>query len=98
MTSEWKVRFSTRAKGQYEKLKMNGKRPPINEMIDFLAIELRKGPERVDWPNYGPLSKNSYHCHLKKGKPTYVACWTVLDYKQKQIEVYYVGTHEGASY
>ena len=68
-------------------------------MIDFLVLELKnKGPERVDWPNYGKLGKATFHCHLKKGKPTYVACWAILDGKLKQIEVYYVGTHEGAPY
>lgn len=55
------------------------------------------GPERFQWPNYGDLNGN-YHCHLKKGKPTYVACWSVIDKKLKQIEIYYVGTHENAPY
>lgn len=99
MTSEWVVCFSNKAEKQYEKLKKSGRRPPVNDMVDFLVIELkRKGPERVNWPNYGPLSDVTFHCHLKKGKPTYVACWTVLDYKLKIIEICYVGTHEGAPY
>ncbi len=34
---------------------------------------------------------------LKKGKPTYVALWTV-DKKQVTVEVIYVGTHEKAPY
>ncbi len=99
MVREWSVRFSKKADKQYLKLKQSGSRPPINDVIDLLALELKKdGPERTNWPNYGLLSKNTYHCHLKKGKPTYIACWTVLDYKLKQIEIYYVGTHEGAPY
>ncbi|MDR2850803.1 MAG: cytotoxic translational repressor of toxin-antitoxin stability system, partial [Desulfovibrio sp.] len=28
-----------------------------------------------NWPNYGKLGGNKHHCHLKKGKTTYVAVW-----------------------
>ena len=98
MTGRWYVRFSTKAKKQYEKLKKNGSRPSINDIIDLLVIELKcTGPQRSNWPNYSKICEN-YHCHLKKGKPTYVACWTVLDEKLKRIEIYYVGTHEDAPY
>ena len=38
------------------------------------------------------------HCHLQKGRPTYVCCWEVINKKRKIIEVYYVGTHEKAPY
>ena len=99
MAERWSVRFSTKAEKQYEKLKKNGSRPSINDSIDWLVLELiSEGPERFNWPNYDKLSGATYHCHLKKGKPTYVACWVVLDDKLKQIEIYYVGTHEGAPY
>ena len=50
------------------------------------------------WPNFGKLVGNKYHCHLIKGRPTYVACWELLDKSQHKIEVYYVGTHENAPY
>lgn len=60
-----------------------------------------KGPT-VDWPNYGKLhgkkNEDKRHCHLKKGKPTFVCCWEVLDKNIRIIEVYYVGTHENAPY
>jgi hypothetical protein len=99
MTANWSVRFSTKAERQYEKLRKNGARPSINDIIDLLVLELNSdGPERFDWPNYQKLSETKYHCHLKKGRPTYVACWAVLNEKLKQIERYYVGTHEGAPY
>ena len=39
-----------------------------------------------------------YHCHLKKGKPTYVAVWKVTDKENRPVEVRYVGTHEKADY
>ncbi len=53
------------------------------------------------WPNFGKLfekKEDKYHCHLIKGRPTYVACWKVVDKNTRQIEVYYVGTHEKAPY
>ena len=55
------------------------------------------GPVRGDWPNYGKLTGNRHHCHLKKGKPTYVAVWTV-DKETIKVEVTYAGTHEKAPY
>lgn len=60
----------------------------------------QKGYMQPSWPNFGMLSSKNmtYHCHLKDGKPTYVACWQVIDKSIKIIEVYYVGTHENAPY
>lgn len=65
----------------------------------FLLLELRKlGPNRFDWPNYTKMHNEEYHCHIEKGRPTYVVCWRIIDKKQKIIEVYYAGTHEKAPY
>lgn len=96
----WSVFFSKGAVKQYERLKYSGqKKPSIIDIIDLFVMEMRlKGPERRDWPNFGKLLKGNYHCHLKKGHPTYVICWEVVDEKKRQIEVCYVGTHEGAPY
>ena len=97
--ADWNVDFSTKAGRQYRHLKRSGSRPSINDVIDFLVLELQKhGPQLPKWPNFGPLEEDHFHCHLRKGRPTYVACWRVLDKKTKQIEVYYVGTHEGTPY
>lgn len=66
----------------------------------LLLGELRNlGPHRYTWPNFTKMagSDNDYHCHIEKGRPTYVACWRA-DKKTKTIEVYYVGTHEKAPY
>ena len=97
---EWVVVFSREAQKQYEKLKRSGvKRPSIIDAIDLLALELiSSGPHLHTWPNYGPLGREKFHCHLPKGHPTYVACWKLVSTKEKMIEVYYVGTHEGAPY
>jgi len=56
------------------------------------------GPVRGNWPNYGPLGKGRHHCHLKKGRPTYVAIWEVVDRPRKVVEVAYAGTHERSPY
>lgn len=79
------------------------RKTPIDVQSAVLALiaELSHGPA-VNWPNYSKLknqgkSNDFRHCHLQKGKPTWVACWSV-DAKKKTIEVYYVGTHEKAPY
>jgi mRNA-degrading endonuclease RelE of RelBE toxin-antitoxin system len=97
----WDVDFAPSAKRKKEKLP-----PKIKEALAFLVQELETaGPIRKNWPNFGDLEKsrkrvpaNAYHCHLKKGRPTYVACWSVEDKKLKIIEIFYVGTHENAPY
>ena len=95
----WIADFSSAAGKQYEKLRRSGSRPPITSVIGLLMLDLKKnGPHLPTWPNYGPLGLDRFHCHLRKGKPTYVACWKILDKQLKQIEPYYVGTHEGAPY
>lgn len=52
--------------------------------------------------NYSKLRgtgrKEIHHCHLNRGRPTYVAVWEVLDKAVRLVEVSYVGTHENAPY
>ncbi|NGX62310.1 MAG: hypothetical protein K940chlam9_01807 [Chlamydiae bacterium] len=36
-----------------------------------LLMELKSDPDTPNWPNYGKLGRMTYHCHLKKGRPTY---------------------------
>lgn len=66
----------------------------LNLLLEELA---ERGSPVSPVKNYGKLGKNIYHCHLKKGSPTYVVCWKRLK-KEKTIEVYYAGTHEKAPY
>ena len=94
----WKVYFSEKASKQAKK---QGKR--IISILDLLMEDLKQnGPAPGKaWPNYGKLGGKKTdirHCHLTKGKPTYVCCWQLMDKKQKIIEVTYVGTHEKAPY
>lgn len=75
------------------------KHPCIYNTVMFLVEDLRQdGPVQPRWANYSKLGKNLYHCHLKKGRPTYVAVWEVKDRKVCLIEVKYAGTHENAPY
>ncbi len=71
------------------------------KVLDALARLLAEievsGPIRGNWPNYAKLAGNRHHCHLKKGKPTYVAVWTVMK-EEVTVEVIFVGTHEKAPY
>ncbi|HEY4831274.1 MAG TPA: hypothetical protein VIH61_01765 [Waddliaceae bacterium] len=74
----WEVGFSPSAKRKKKRLPDN-----IKKVLASLVKDLEEeGPIRKDWPNFSPLSKqskaipeNAYHCHLKKGHPTYVVCW-----------------------
>ena len=98
--SQWKIDYSTSAGKAKKTLPAS-----IQEQLDLLAKEIEiLGPIRKNWAGFGPLHKSkgiperSYHCHIKKGRPTYVACWCVVDKKVKFVEIYYVGTHEKAPY
>jgi hypothetical protein len=71
------------------------------ESYEFLLLELEElGPYRSSWPNYTKTKgqDDDYHCHIEKGRPTYVACWRIINKKQRILGVYYAGTHEKAPY
>ena len=97
MTSDyWTVDIVGQAKKSAKILPKN-----VAASFSLLFMELRTlGPYRIDWPNYTKMkgSLEDYHCHVEKGRPTYVACWRIVDKKQRIIEVYYAGTHEKAPY
>ena len=99
----WEVTYSNKAakalKGSYKK----GLPQKVRDLMEALHIDLEiSGPSAINWPSYGKLkskkSNDLRHCHLENGRPTYVACWEVLDKKKRKLEVYYVGTHEKAPY
>lgn len=71
----------------------------VQQSLAFLLREIElNGPARGNWPNYSKLGKDRHHCHLKKGKPNYVAVWQVVDKEIRLVEVVYAGTHEKAPY
>lgn len=90
----WSVLITEKAQKKAARLPKKIKGQLILLIRDIEAY----GPVRGNWLNYGKLSKTRHHCHLKKGKPTYVAVWEVVDKEIKLIEVIYVGSHEKAPY
>ena len=69
--------------------------------LSFEDLEQHGPSTGGGWKNYSKLNGmpgDKRHCHLSKGRPTYVCCWEVLDKKLKITEIYYVGTHEKAPY
>lgn len=95
----WTIKITKTA---IKQLEQGGER--LKFIVRTLVNDLKQyGPfPGKHWPNYGKLkgkkNENKHHCHLIKGRPTYVCCWDVIDAYEKIIEVYYVGTHEKAPY
>jgi hypothetical protein len=92
-SSKWDVTLAGQAKKAPRDL------PKKTALAFFALLEdlERSGPNQPTWPHYSKLKDAIYHCHIERGRPTYVACWRA-DKKQKSIEVYYAGTHEKAPY
>lgn len=53
-----------------------------------------KGPIQKEWHNFSSLGGNKYHCHLNY---KWIACWK-NEKDEIIVEVYYVGSREGAPY
>lgn len=91
--SAWQVVLTNKAEKQARVLpKM------VKENLYALLRDIKSnGPIRGDCTNYGKLSKRLHRCHIKTGRPTYVAVWEVVK-EIKLVEVIYAGTHEKAPY
>ncbi len=92
----WDVRIAATACKNLKKLPKG-----VDEVFQLLLKKIAlAGPVQNSWPNYSKITsnKNCHHCHLQKGKPTYVAVWKVIDSKKKVVKVLYVGSHEGVDY
>ena len=94
---KWVVYVRKKVKKQY-----NGLPEKIKKTFFALITDIELyGPVRGNWPNFSWLHQSKcYHCHIKKGKPNYVAMWevTTKTKKHKDVEVIYVGTREDAPY
>ena len=89
----WNVRLSKKAEKDLDTLPK-----PVLKALALLMRDIEQfGPVRGDWPNYGKLGVKRHHCHLRKGRPTYVAVWKESD-AGFEVEVSYAGTHEKAPY
>lgn len=99
LTMVWTIKITKSAVKQIER---NSER--LKLILRVLVEDLKNYDPfpGKQWPNYGKLkgkrNEDKRHCHLIKGKPTYVCCWEVINVHEKIIEVYYVGTHEKAPY
>lgn len=89
----WVVKLHKKAEKQALKMP----RQAMAALYQLMLCIKENGPVRGDWPNYSKLPGNRHHCHLKKGKPTYVAVWTE-DKETITVEIIYAGTHEKAPY
>ena len=84
------VRIKKRVAKDLEKLPKQ-----ILEKFAHLVTDLEnQGPMPKGWQNLSKLTENNYHCHLTY---SYVACWS-YENGSFVIEVYYVGSREGAPY
>ena len=89
----WHVRLSRKAEKSLDKLPK-----PVLDALALLMDDIESsGPVRGDWPNYSKLGPKRHHCHLRKGRPTYVAVWIETE-TGCEVEVIYAGTHEKAPY
>ena len=69
--------------------------PNIQKRFWILIHDLETiGPQQPHWPNYSPLGKVTYHCHLNY---SWVAAWR-CENNTIEIEVYYAGSREDAPY
>jgi mRNA-degrading endonuclease RelE of RelBE toxin-antitoxin system len=90
----WNVELTNKAKKQAEKLPK-----AVKDSLKLLMREIAiSGPIRGNWANYSKLSDTENHCHIKKGRPTYVAVWREDKVRIRLVEVTYVETHEKAPY
>ncbi len=72
---QWSVTIKKKLKKQLGQLPKGVKA----NLIALIKDIENYGPVRGNWPNYGQLSRNRHHCHIKKGQPTYVAVWEVKE-------------------
>lgn len=90
----WTVEFSNKAAKQAARLPKT-----VADALAALVLDIADGgPIRGDWPNYSKLAGGVHHCHIKKGRPVYVAVWREVKGRIRVVEVTYAGTHEKAPY
>lgn len=95
---KWNILITNKAAKQIKKLPKTVQSALLLLLRD---LELNGPTTGGSWKNYSKLKgqgADNRHCHLTKGKPTYVCCWEVKNKQLKILEVYYAGTHEKAPY
>ena len=91
---KWSVKATKKARKQIARLPKS----VMQNLIALIRDIENNGPVRGDWPNYSFMGQHRHHCHIRKGRPTYVAVWEVVDKEIRLVEVIYAGTHEKAPY
>lgn len=91
----WEVNLGQKATKQVKKVPEVARTSLLLLMSELETL----GPVRGGWAGYSKHYGNQrrHHCHLKKGRPTFVAVWREVE-EGALIEVEYVGTHEKAPY
>src|SRR5271166_4956489 len=77
--TNWTVKLYGQAKKAFTELPERTAKT-FRLLIEDLELN---GYQRNNWPNFGKLKDTIYHCHLEKGRPTYVACWRI--YKKEKL-------------
>ena len=72
----------------------SAKKMPMAEQAKLMLALKQSGPVQPSFMNYSKLGEGNYHCHLGYH---HVACWKCAN-ESITIEVYYVGSREGAPY
>lgn len=75
--------------GQARKAQKNLSKRSYENFLTLLYEFEISGPYRSNWPNYTVMKRKNvehYHCHIEKGRPTYVVCW-IYHKSQKIIQV-----------
>jgi mRNA-degrading endonuclease RelE of RelBE toxin-antitoxin system len=94
---KWTVELTAKVNKQKERLPQRI-RARLNALLHAIEAD---GPLQPSMPHFGKLRNQPgewYHCHLNRGRPTYVAVWQVKDKTAVLVEVTYAGTHEKAPY
>jgi mRNA-degrading endonuclease RelE of RelBE toxin-antitoxin system len=91
---KWTVTISRKVRKDLGRLPESA----IKNLIALIREIEVSGPVRGNWSNYSSLGQGRHHCHIKKGRPTYVAVWEVRDKEIRLVEIVYAGTHENAPY
>lgn len=94
MPEEYELRLSKKLVKAVQNLPSD-----LQSIVKALMKELAiRGPVLHDWQSYGKLrgKRGIHHCHIRKGRPTYVAVWKEVD--KRILALLYIGTHEKADY
>lgn len=96
----WTVTISKKANKQLKKLP-GGISEEIRAIVNLLMADIAVNGPVVRWKNYSKLTNlgtNYHHCHIKDGRPSYIAIWVVLNAQSRKVEITHVSTRENAPY